>query len=193
MSLSTAVQEFGDVLSRVKFRRPGGEGTREQPGVQGTPQDRGSCRGNTSQRSWCVVLRHVSALGFAATVVLLALVLGCAARRQASDLHYDRTPGVEQGDVVTPEELIRERDMMTLESFQELQQEMDHRVGLSEEGLLLEEDLEEDSEEAPEFVEPEPPGLRYRAGRTLEKAGLVTWAVFTVAFSLGMAALPFLI
>ena len=137
--------------------------------------------------------RHVSLLGFAATVVILALVLGCAARRQASDLRDDRTPGVERGDVGTPEELIRERDVMTLESFQELQQEMDDRIGLSEEGFLLEEDLDEDSEQAPELVEPEPPGLRERTGRALEKAGLVTWAVFTVVFSLGMAALPFLI
>jgi hypothetical protein len=135
----------------------------------------------------------VSALSFAATVVLLALVIGCAARRRASHLHDHQIPGVERGDAVTPEELIRERDMMTLESFQELQQEMDDRSDLSDEDFLLEEDLEKDSDEAPDSAEPEPPGLGERAGHAIETAGLVTWAVFTVAFSLGMAALPFLI
>lgn len=136
-----------------------------------------------------MTVRDVLAPGLLAAMVLVTLPLSCAAQRPGSDSWDDQNSAVEWGDGVTPEELIRERDMMSLESFQELQQEMDDQHRALEEGFILEEGLEED----PEAVEPEPATFRERMAYTLEKAGLVTWAVFTVAFSLGMAALPFLI
>jgi hypothetical protein len=129
--------------------------------------------------------RWVSAVGLATGVLLVLVALGCATRRQASDVSYDydEAPGEVYSEAETPERMLREQDMMRLETYQELQREMDEGVA-SAEGDMLED---------PYYEDVEPPGFGEKTGNFFQTAGLVTWAVFTVAFSLGMAALPFLI
>jgi len=131
-------------------------------------------------------LRWASGVSLAVVVLLVAVAVGCAARRQASDMNYDYdgTPGREFADAETPEELLRERDTMRLESYQQLQREMDDGVS------SMDENMEDDYYY---YEEVEPPGVGERTGNAMQKAGLVAWSVFTVAFTLGMAALPFLI
>jgi hypothetical protein len=130
--------------------------------------------------------RWASAVGLAAGVLLVVVALGCAARQQASDVsyyEYEEAPGEVYSEAETPERMLREQDMMRLETYQELQREMDEGIA-SAEG-----DMAED----PYYQDVEPPGFGEKTGNFFQTAGLVTWAVFTVAFSLGMAALPFLI
>jgi len=129
--------------------------------------------------------RWASALGLATGVLLFMVALGCAARRQASDVSagYEEAPGEVYSEAETPERMLREQDMMRLETYQELQREMDEGIASAEGGM----------EEDPYYQDVEPPGFGEKTGNFFQTAGLVTWAVFTVAFSLGMAALPFLI
>lgn len=138
-----------------------------------------------------MTVRCVLGLALTTTVVIVGIAVGCAARRNASDLETGRESEMEQRGELAAEELLREQDDMRVESFQdmhremqELQREMDERL------LALEEETEEQDEE---MLEPEPPGFRERMGKALETAGLVTYTVFTVVFSLGLTALPFLI
>ena len=123
--------------------------------------------------------RWASAVGLATGVLLVVVALGCAARRQASDVSYDyeETPGGQYSEADTPEEMLRERDMMRLEHYQELQREMDDGIGSVEEGM----------DEDPYYQDVEPPTFGEKTGNFFQTAGLVTsgasgWVVRGVTF-----------
>jgi hypothetical protein len=118
---------------------------------------------------------------YAASLFLTALVLAAptsCAPPQAARLPED-APAARTGGPATAEDVIREHDLQRLWSLEEYAAEQEQ---LDAEIALLEREVA-DADYASQT----------QTGRTLEHVGRATWSVFVVAFTLGMAALPFLI
>jgi hypothetical protein len=135
-------------------------------------------------------LSYARAVGLAAAVAFVAVAMSCAAQRSAPDPHELSREVERDDDVLTAEDVIRRHDIRrlgSLQEFQDEQEEMDERIRRLE--------LEGDGEatESVPGATAEPDGFGERAKRVFETAGKVTYTVFVVAFTLGMAALPFLI
>lgn len=118
------------------------------------------------------------AMGLGAAVLLIVVSMSCAPQR--TPRVEDPTLRAEDGvRMLTAEDVIREHDLerlWTLEEFAAEQHQLDADIAL----------LEQEVAQA-DYAS------RSRTRRTMEHVGRATWSVFVVAFTLGMAALPFLI
>jgi hypothetical protein len=116
----------------------------------------------------------------AAGLVVIVWVAGCGPRQGARVQDGDAT--ARQAERVTAEDVIREHDLERLWSLEEYaaeQHALDAEVALLDGEIADDADYRADAEE--------------RAGGTMEHVGRATWSVLVVAFTLGMAALPFLV
>lgn len=116
---------------------------------------------------------------------LTAVINGCASRRGASPEVSQLTPpeGAQgaYARVTTREQALYHNDVMRVQELEEFQDDMDERLRLIDEGA--DDALVADGDE--EFGE--------KNKRFWSKVGVASYAVLSVAMSLGMAALPFLI
>jgi len=116
---------------------------------------------------------------------LTGFVSSCASRRGASPEMSQQTPPEDaQGAyarVSTREQALYDNDVMRVQQLEEFQGDMDERLRLIDEGA--DDALAADGEE--EFGD--------KNKRFWGKVGVASYAVLSVAMSLGMAALPFLI
>jgi hypothetical protein len=110
----------------------------------------------------------------------MAWLTSCAARQAA---HVQDADATSPGARVTAEDVIRENDLERLWSLEEYAAEQ-HQ--LDAEIALLDGDVSGDADFAADSAEKRP-------GSTMESVGRATWSVLVVAFTLGMAALPFLV
>lgn len=119
------------------------------------------------------------ALGLAVTASVIATSMSCAPQEAArvEDPMMMRA-GDSQG-VLTAEDVIRQHDLERLWSLEEFAAEQDQ---LDVDMALLEQEASQADYAS-----------RSRASRTMDHIGRATWSVLTVAVTLGMAALPFLI
>ena len=85
--------------------------------------------------------------------------------------------------VATREQALYESDVMRVQELEEFQDDMDERLQLLDEGARVAALQEQQKEET----------FGDRAGRFFGKVGVASYAVLSVAMTLGMAALPFLI
>jgi len=112
---------------------------------------------------------------------LTVVISSCASRRGASPEMSQQTPPEDaQGAyarVSTREQALYNNDVMRVQQLEEFQGDMDERLRLLDEGADDTLAADEDG----------------RNGRFWAKFGVASYAVLSVAMSLGMAALPFLI
>lgn len=112
---------------------------------------------------------------------LTVVISSCASRRGASPKMSQQTPPEDaQGAyarVSTREQALYNNDVMRVQQLEEFQGDMDERLRLLDEGADDTLAADEDG----------------RNGRFWAKFGVASYAVLSVAMSLGMAALPFLI
>jgi len=111
---------------------------------------------------------------------VIAWLTSCTPRHAARVQETDVT--ARPGDPVTAEDVIREQDLDRLWSLEEY---ADEQHNLDAEIALLDGEKAGDADYPPEGEE--------RPRGTMEHVGRATWSVFVVAFTLGMAALPFLV
>ncbi len=115
----------------------------------------------------------------------LSLTVSCGARRNASQVSQV-PPEDAQGAyarITTREQALYESDVMRVQELEEFHDDMDQRLQLLDEGAdaaALQEQQEQET-------------FGDRAGRFFGKVGVASYAILSVAMSLGMAALPFLI
>jgi hypothetical protein len=112
---------------------------------------------------------------------LSVVISGCASRRSASpEMSQQTPPEGAQGAyarVTTREQALYNNDVMRVQELEEFQGDMDERLRLIDEG-------------ADDTLAAEGEG---KNGRFWGKVGVASYAILSVAMSLGMAALPFLI
>jgi len=113
----------------------------------------------------------------AAGLLVIASLANCASRQAARV--QDANTASRPGEPVTAEDVIREHDLERLWSLEEY---ADEQHDLDAEIALLDGERAGDADYPPEEQE-----------HKLESFGRATWSVFVVAFTLGMAALPFLV
>ncbi len=116
-----------------------------------------------------------------AGMFVVAWLISCAP--QQAQVQQDVEPTARLGKAVTAEDVIRENDLERLWSLEEYAAEQ-HQ--LDREMDLLEGDVAGDADFAADDTEERP-------GGRMEHIGRATWSVLVVAFTLGMAALPFLV
>jgi hypothetical protein len=112
-------------------------------------------------------------------MLVVAWLVSCAPQTKVQDVE----PTARLGKAVTAEDVIRENDLERLWSLEEYAAEQ-HQ--LDKEMALLDGDAAGDADYAAD-------GKEDRPGGKMEDFGRATWSVLVVAFTLGMAALPFLV
>lgn len=116
---------------------------------------------------------------------LSVVMTSCASRRNAPRVSQQVPPAGAQNAyarVTTREQALYNNDVARVQQLEEFQDDMDERLRLLDEGAddaLAQSEEEED--------------LEGRNKRFWTKVGVASYAVLSVAVSLGMAALPFLI
>jgi hypothetical protein len=113
-------------------------------------------------------------------MLVVAWLVSCTPRQAKVQ---DVEPTARLGKAVTAEDVIRENDLERLWSLEEYAAEQ-HQ--LDKEIALLDGDAAGDADYAAD-------GEEERPGGKMEDFGRATWSVLVVAFTLGMAALPFLV
>jgi hypothetical protein len=129
--------------------------------------------------------RAANVLVLVVAVASLSLAVSCGARRNASQLSEMPPNDAESAyaPASTREQALYESDVMRVQELEEFHDDMDERLRLLDDGARVAALQQQQEEET----------FGDRAGRFFEKVGVASYAVLSVAMTLGMAALPFLI